>query len=449
MDILTSMPAFGGIVWTIFFFVIALSVIVAIHEYGHYIVGRWSGIHADVFSIGFGPVLYRRKDKRGTYWQIAALPFGGFVKFAGDADASSGKDVDAMAAAAKDPVMLRQTMHGAPLWARTVTVAAGPIFNFVFSVIIFTLFGYSNGTPRDPLTVGNLPALPTEFQELQEGDLIISINGILLPKIGNTFDDNFINKLPKKPVLDYTVNRNGNEVIARGPYLRPALIGAVSPKSAALAAGLLPGDVVVAVNDESVFSFTQLVSAVEGSDGRSLDLLVWRDGLLTEKTLTPRKVDEPQSEGGFTSQWRIGVASANAFEAATEAPDLSMAITDGVIQTWSIISGSISGLGHMITGAISTCNLSGPVGIAQVSGTMASQGAESFVWFIAVLSTAVGLMNLFPIPALDGGHLVFYAYEGVTGRPPSDRALRVLMGFGFVFIISLMVFSLVNDYFCP
>ena len=201
MDILTSMPAFGGIVWTIFFFVIALSVIVAIHEYGHYIVGRWSGIHADVFSIGFGPVLYRRKDKRGTYWQIAALPFGGFVKFAGDADASSGKDVDAMAAAAKDPVMLRQTMHGAPLWARTVTVAAGPIFNFVFSVIIFTLFGYSNGTPRDPLTVGNLPALPTEFQELQEGDLIISINGILLPKIGNTFDDNFINKLPKKQFL--------------------------------------------------------------------------------------------------------------------------------------------------------------------------------------------------------------------------------------------------------
>ncbi|MDA9223618.1 RIP metalloprotease RseP [Tateyamaria sp.] len=450
MDILTSMPAFGGFVfvWTIFFFVIALSVIVAIHEYGHYIVGRWSGIHADVFSIGFGPVLYRRKDKRGTYWQIAALPFGGFVKFAGDADASSGKDVDAMADAAKDPVKLRQTMHGAPLWARTVTVAAGPIFNFVFSVIIFTLLGYSNGIPRDPLIIGNLPALPVEFQELQEGDLIISINGVLLPKIGSTFNDSFLNELPKKPVLDYTVNRNGTEVIARGPYLQPALIGAVSPKSAALAAGLLPGDVVMAVNDQPIFSFTQLKSAVEGSDGKSLDLSVWRDGLLTEKILTPRKVDVPQSEGGFTSQWRIGVASANAFEAATEAPDLSMAITDGVIQTWSIISGSISGLRHIITGAISPCNLSGPVSIAQVSGTMASQGALPFITWIAILSTAVGLMNLFPIPALDGGHLVFYAYEGVTGRPPSDRALRVLMGFGFVFIISLMVFAFGNDVYC-
>ena len=176
---------------------------------------------------------------------------------------------------------------------------------------------------------------------------------------------------------------------------------------------------------------------------------MWRDGDVSEKVLTPKRIDEPQPEGGFATQWRIGIASGNAFELATQAPGVGAAMTGGVAQTWNIISGSISGLGYMITGAISTCNLSGPIGIAQVSGTMASQGVQSFVWFIAVLSTAVGLLNLFPIPALDGGHLVFYAYEAVSGKPPSDGALRILMAVGLAMVLSLMIFALGNDIFCP
>lgn len=449
MDISALIPAFGGLAWTIFFFVVALSVIVAIHEYGHYIVGRWSGIHADVFSIGFGPVLYSRVDKRGTRWQIAALPFGGYVKFAGDADAASGKDTEAMAQAADDPERLRKTMHGAPLWARAATVAAGPIFNFALSIMVFAIVGYSNGVIRDPLTVGDLRPLPAEVQELQEGDVVLAINGIPVPSVEDAAYGDLMNGLPSTPIIDYTVERDGKEMIAQGPYLRPALVSAVSPQSAALAADLAPGDVIVAIDGEPIFAFGQLVMAVEGSDGRSLNLSVWRDGDITDKVLTPKRVDEPQPDGGFATQWRIGVASGNAFDAATESPSLLAAINGGVAQTWRIINGSISGLGHMITGSISTCNLSGPIGIAQVSGTMASQGAESFIWFIAVLSTAVGLLNLFPIPALDGGHLVFYAYEAVTGRPPSDRALRVLMGVGLTLVLSLMVFALGNDLFCP
>ena len=120
----------------------------------------------------------------------------------------------------------------------------------------------------------------------------------------------------------------------------------------------------------------------------------------------------------------------------------------GAAQTLRIVESSLSGLWHMITGAISTCNISGPIGIAETSGAMASQGAQSFVWFIAVLSTAVGLLNLFPIPALDGGHLVFYAYEAVAGKPPSDLALRILMAIGLSLILTLMVFALFNDIFC-
>jgi len=449
VEISAFMSAFGGTAWTIFFFVVALSVIVAIHEYGHYIVGRWSGIQADVFSIGFGPVLWSRMDRRGTRWQIAALPFGGYVKFAGDADAASGKDEEAMAAAEADPVALRRTMHGAPLWARAATVAAGPVFNFALSIMVFAIVGYSNGVIRDPLTVGELRPLPAEVQELQTGDVVLEIEGLTLPSINDAAYGDVMNALPQKPLLEYTVERDGDTRVVTGPYLRPPLVNGVSPQSAALAADLARGDVITAVDGAPIFAFGQIKEAVESSDGRSLNLTVWRDGVTSEKVLTPKRVDEPQPEGGFATQWRIGIASGNAFEPATQAPGIGAAVTGGVAQTWRIITGSISGLGYMITGSISTCNLSGPIGIAQVSGTMASQGAESFIWFIAVLSTAVGLLNLFPIPALDGGHLVFYAYEAVAGKPPSDWALRILMGVGLVLVLSLMVFALGNDLFCP
>ena len=177
---------------------------------------------------------------------------------------------------------------------------------------------------------------------------------------------------------------------------------------------------------------------------------MWRPGSgLFETTLTPRRVDEPQPEGGFKTEWRIGIAGGLAFEPATEALGPVEAVSGAVVQTGEIIQSSISGLYHMVTGAISSCNMSGPIGIAQVSGAMASQGAESFIWFVAVLSTAVGLLNLFPIPVLDGGHLAFYAYEAVSGKPPSETALRVMMTVGLVFVLSLMGFALFNDLFCP
>ncbi|WP_299150028.1 RIP metalloprotease RseP [uncultured Tateyamaria sp.] len=449
MDISALIPAFGGFAWTIFFFVVALSVIVAIHEYGHYIVGRWSGIQADVFSIGFGPVLWSRMDKHGTRWQIAALPFGGYVKFAGDANAASGKDEAAMADVQSDPVALRRTMHGAPLWARAATVAAGPVFNFALSIMVFAIVGYSNGVVRDPLTVGELRPLPTQTQDLQSGDVVLEVNGAALPSLTDPTYGTFVDTLPLTENLTYTVERDGERLVVDGPHLRPPFVQGVSPQSAAVAADIERGDVITAVDGTPIFTFTEIKNAVEGSDGRSLDLTVWRNGAELQKVLTPKRVDEPQPDGGFATQWRIGIASGSAFEPATQSPGIGAAITGGVAQTWAIINGSISGLGHMITGAISTCNLSGPIGIAQVSGTMASQGAQSFIWFIAVLSTAVGLLNLFPIPALDGGHLVFYAYEAVTGKAPSDRALQILMGVGLTLVLSLMVFALGNDLFCP
>ncbi|MFK7754716.1 MAG: RIP metalloprotease RseP [Sedimentitalea sp.] len=449
MDIVTLIPQFGGLIYTIAAFVVALSVIVAVHEYGHYIVGRWSGIHAEVFSLGFGPVLYSRVDQRGTRWQIALLPFGGYVKFMGDANAASGKDEGAMAQAARDPAELRRTMHGAPLWARAATVAAGPFFNFAMSIAVFAAIFMLRGVASDPLTVGELHTLPDAGFELTAGDEILAIEGSDTP----SFDDQvawraFTDSIPQKPVLDYTVRRGDSEVSVTGPYLFPPHITQVAPRSAAMDIELKADDVIVSIDGAPIFAFDQLKTAVEASDGRVLLLEVWRDGAILEFALAPRRTDEPQEGGGFVTHWRIGIVGGMAFDAATETAGPWHAVSGGVEQTLRIIQGSLSGLWHMITGAISTCNMSGPIGIAETSGAMASQGAQSFIWFIAVLSTAVGLLNLFPIPALDGGHLVFYAYEAVSGKPPSDLALRILMTAGLAAILTLMVFALGNDIFC-
>ena len=449
MDIISLIASFGGLAWMIVAFIVALSVIVAIHEYGHYIVGRWSGIHADVFSIGFGPVIWSAFDKRGTKWQIAALPFGGYVKFAGDANAASGVDANAMAAAAEDPAALRRTMHGAPLWARTATVAAGPIFNFVLSILIFAGVALTSGVISDPLTVGEPRDLPMHAGQLRTGDVILEIDGKPVPSVEDDAYGLFFSDLPRRESLTYTVEREGERITLEGPHYQPPYVTALAARSAAIAAGLKAGDVIVSIDDTPISAFWQLKDTVESANGAPLRLGILRDGVQLEKTLTPKRVDEPQPDGGFKTEWRIGVYGGNAFEAAKESPGVINALGSGVAQMYRIIEGSISGLGHMITGAISTCNLSGPIGIAQTSGEMASQGLVSFIWFIAVLSTAVGFLNLFPIPALDGGHLVFYAFEAVTGRPPSERALQALMGAGISLVLTFMLFAVFNDIFCP
>ncbi|GHF56024.1 RIP metalloprotease RseP [Seohaeicola zhoushanensis] len=449
MDITGLIPQFGGFAYTVVAFVVALSVIVAVHEYGHYIVGRWSGIHAEVFSLGFGPVLWSRVDKRGTRWQVAALPFGGYVKFLGDSNAASGKDEAAMSQVSADPAAMRRTMHGAPLWARTATVAAGPVFNFVLSILIFAGIFMARGIASDPLTVGEIRALPAGSYELQTGDEILAIGGLPLPSFDASDDwDAFRAQLPPTEELDYSVRRDGAEMTVKGPFLYPPLIDAVMPRSAAMDIGLEAGDVITSVDGAPIFAFDQLKSQVESSDGRALKLEVWRNGTIHEFALVPRSVDEPQSDGSFATQWRIGVVSSMAFAAAREPAGVLTALEGAVSQMVGTVTTSISGLWHIVTGAISTCNISGPIGIAKASGDTASQGAQTFIWFIASLSTAVGLLNLFPIPALDGGHLVFYAYEAVAGRPPSDLALRVMMSIGITALLSLMAFALLNDVFC-
>ncbi|EAQ03310.1 membrane-associated zinc metalloprotease, putative [Pseudooceanicola batsensis HTCC2597] len=446
MDLL---PQFGSIFQTLVAFVVALSIIVAIHEYGHYIIGRLSGIKAEVFSLGFGPVLYSRVDRHGTRWQLAALPFGGYVKFLGDSDAASGRSAEAMTDL--DESDRRKTMHGAPLWARTATVAAGPVFNFILSIIVFAGLFMVRGDVADPLTVDEMRPLPPSYAMLEPGDQVLEIGGVPFPGAEDEAFADFDEAVPLERTLDYRVIRGGETRTVAGPYPYPPLITQLAPNSAAYDIGMKPGDVILAVDGDDIFAFAQLKDRVEGSEGAALALKVWREGAgePLDFALAPRRVDEPDPEGGFRTEWRIGIAGGMAFEPATEGVGPLTAVGNGVQQTWRIAESSISGLWHMITGAISTCNMTGPIGIAQTSGAMASQGAVSFIWFVAALSTAVGLLNLFPIPVLDGGHLVFFGYEAVAGKPPSDFALRMLMGAGLMLILSVMVFALTNDVLCP
>jgi regulator of sigma E protease len=438
-------PDFGGLAFTLVAFIAALSIIVAIHEYGHYIVGRWSGIHAEVFSIGFGPVLFARTDRHGTKWQLAALPFGGYVKFLGDADAASGKD--AAAIDALDVEERRRSMHGAPLWARSATVAAGPVFNFILSIAIFAAVLMIAGRPADEPVVGAPADLPADMIALEAGDLITSIDGVAVETLGDVFT--VARDLPPSETVLYGLERDGaaRELEASFPLL--PIVQSVAPQSAAMGAGLEEGDVIRAVDGTPIHAFSQLREAVDASDGAPLDLTVWREGETLDITLSPRRTDLPLPEGGFETRWLIGITGGLIFDPETVRVGPGDALWAGVEQTGFIIRSSLSGLWHMITGAISSCNLQGPIGIAETSGAAASQGIDDFIWFIAVLSTAVGLLNLFPIPVLDGGHLLFHAYEAVAGKPPSEKALRVFMTVGLTLLLSLMLFALTNDIFCP
>jgi regulator of sigma E protease len=440
--------ALGNTAFTLFFFVLALSVIVAIHEYGHYIVGRWSGIHAEVFSIGFGPIIGSRVDRHGTRWQIALYPFGGYVKFLGDANAASvGTDDDAVVI---DP---RRTMHGAPLWARTATVAAGPVFNFILAIAIFAGYIMYEGTPRDPLTFDKAHSIPAGAQDqfthgLQKGDEIITIGGF--PVRTEADEPSAISQLPDVSRVTYGIRRDGNEIEVEGPYPIIPLVSSIQPRSAADDAGLRVGDLVRAIDGNPVTAFHEIVAAKDAVGEGVMSLLILRGDEELTIEVAPRPVDIPNAEGQFETLYLIGVTGELFFDTATEPVGLWTALKQGSRQLWWRITTSLNGLWQILSGAISSCNISGPVGIAQASASMASQGTDSFVLFIGMLSAAVGLLNLFPIPMLDGGHLVFYAYEAVARKKPSDRALRILMGVGIMMIGSLMIFAILNDLIlCP
>ncbi len=440
-DILQTIPLVGGLLSVVLPFLIVLGVVVFIHEYGHYIVARWCGIHSEVFSLGFGPVIKSWRDSRGTKWQVSAIPLGGYVKFLGDRNPSSQTDNKLMQG--MDEAERNRSFPGATLPRRALTVVAGPVANFILSIVIFAGLVMYTGIVKDEAVIGGVIDVSDEDFGVRSGDLIVAINGTPVTNYSEIFEYAIEND-PSGDTF-YTVDRDGSRLDVAGPFPFPPLVAGVEPISPASKAGLKQGDVILAVGDKEVHSFTQLRDTIIASKEEAVPLKIWRAGDNIVLSITPQLRDREAAEGGYEKRVSIGVYGGLAFEAATYTPAPWTALWRGMKRTWAVITTSISGIYYMIVGDISATNLQGPIGIAQISGDTASGGLLDLISLIGVISTAIGLMNLFPIPVLDGGHLILFGYEAVKGAPPSGRVVQFAMSIGLSFLLLLMVFATYND----
>ncbi len=441
MELTSLFSAFGGGVQAFAALLVVIVIIVTIHEYGHYIVGRWCGIHAEVFSIGFGKPIWNRVDKRGTRWQIALIPLGGYVRFLGDADAASRPGSTAGLSASER----RHTMQGAPLWARSATVLAGPAFNIVLTVALFFGLILWSGVSDDRPVVGSIEDLPGNTVPLQVGDRILSLDGTPTPDFETLAT--VAKSLTDRATVTYVIDRAGQTLTLTGPNPVPPLVQSVTLNSAAEDAGLQPGDLFLAVDGLPITAFDQMPPLVEASQGAPMALKIQRGTETIDLTLTPRRADLPNAAGGFDTRWLIGVTGGQLFGPTTRTPGLFEAASLSVERSWFMAKTNLNGIVQIVAGTISSCNLSGPIGMAKVAAAAVQSGFETFIGTLALMSLTIGLANLLPIPILDGGHLVFHLYEAITGRPPTDGALQVLMTFGLTILIGLMLFAFSNDLF--
>lgn len=371
MDHITAF--FGFLVGYILPYVIVLSLLVFVHEFGHYLAGRLSGIRVLAFSIGFGPELVGFTDGHGTRWKISAIPLGGYVRFFGDADAASRPDDGELEELT--PEEKAQTLAGAKLWKRAVTVAAGPIANFILAIAIFAvLFGMMG-----------------------------------------------------KPVAD-------------------PVVAEVKADSAAAEAGVKPGDVLVALDGEAVETFDDVVRYISMRPKIPVVVTVRRDGSELGLNMTPRRVETSDRFGNKMEVGQIGIVT-NQQSGNFRIVELTplQAVGEGVRQTWHIVTGTVDYLSNLIAGRMNADQLGGPVRVVQASGQMATLGVVALVNLAAVLSVSLGLLNLMPIPVLDGGHLLLYALEALRGKPVGPNAQEIAFRIGLAMIVSLMVFATWND----
>jgi len=364
---------FGNVVVSVVIpFLFVLTIIVFVHEFGHFIVARWCGIKVLVFSIGFGPELVGFNDRHGTRWKISAVPLGGYVKFFGDENAASVPDANAIAAMNQDERKI--SFFHKSVGARAAVVAAGPIANFLLAIAIFAT--------------------------------IFTIYG-------------------------------RQETAAR--------IGEVSPGSAAAAAGFQPDDVVLSIDGKPINSFREMKVIVAFKANRALEIVVDRGGTLVTLRATPRLGTEKDKENAG-----LGLLGVRQKQPAPEDIRTIRFTAIGAIQeagkeTWSVIDQSLTYLGRIFIGQASTAQLGGVVRIAQMSGEAASLGFPTLMSWAGLISVSIGMLNLFPIPLLDGGHLLFYAVEAVRGRPLSERVQEFGFRIGFAIIVLLMIFTVWND----
>ena len=352
-------------------FLFYITVVVFVHEMGHFLVARWFGAKVDVFSVGFGKEIIGFNDRRGTRWKLSWLPIGGYVKFAGDADAASTPDPNASAASTADRAVMMQFR---PVHQRALVAAAGPIANFVLAILLFFgLFLYAGHTTIAPV------------------------------------------------------------------------IGEVNKASPAEAAGIRSGDTVARIDGQVIDSFERLPEIIGLSAGQTLTIDLVRDGRPLTVRVTPQVVRTKNFLGNEMETAVIGVRPSPNAPVVTQHYNPLQAFGAACGRTWDVIRLSLKGIGQLILGRASLDQLQGPVGIAQITQKVADFGILPLLNLVAVLSVSIGLINLFPIPLLDGGHLLYYACEAVLGRPLGERVQDVGFRLGLVVVLGLMLLATWND----
>lgn len=365
-----------------FTFVLVVSILVFIHEFGHYWVARKNGVRIETFSIGFGPELFHWMDKRGTKWRVAAIPLGGYVKMFGDLDpASVSNSAEASASFSEEERAV--AFFSKTVWQRMAIVVAGPAVNFLFCIV--ALFGLY-------VTMGQ-PTTPAIIKDLVQD--------------------------------------------------RPAA-----------QAGLQIGDQVIRIDGTEITRFQQIQQYMSVHLDSPLQVVVLRNGAEVPYTITPF-IEEVTNNFGVTHRvGRLGIISGG--EAQFVKLGVGAAVIESLHETWNITANTLHGLWQIITGERSTKELGGAITIAKLSGDMVVENQDtktvdygktiaSLIWFMAILSANLGLINLFPIPVLDGGHLVFYSIEAIRGRPLGETAQEYSLRFGLALVLTLTVFALWND----
>ena len=350
-------------------FIFILTLIVFVHEAGHYLIARYNGVRVEVFSIGFGPELMGWTGKNGTRWKISVLPLGGYIKMFGDSGVASTPSGEARN---MTPEEQNVSFFHKRVGQRIAIVFGGPFANFILAIVIFSMLF---------MTVGQRITSPN--------------------------------------------------------------IDTVIPGTPAEQAGMLPGDRVLAINGRNIDRFEMMQQIVRESPGIPLEIIVLRNS--TEEVrivVTPRLIEATNRFGSSTRYGELGVGRMG-IEYIRHDP--LKAVWAATVETKDMTALTLRALGQMISGTRGTGELGGPIRIAQLSGQVAEEGLVTLFWFVAILSINLGLINLFPIPMLDGGHLMFYAFEVLRGKPLGDRAQEYGFRIGLAMVIALMLFATLND----
>ena len=445
---------------TLLAFVFTLAILIVFHEFGHYWVARRMGVKVLRFSVGFGQVVASRTDRHGTEWAVAAIPLGGYVKMLDEREG----DVPAE--------QLGETFNRKSVAARAAIVAAGPFANFLLAILLFWGL-FLHGVPVLKPIVGEPAAnSPAQLAGIHSGETITRLNGepieswqdlhwLALKQVlrGDTLRIETVDQrgyVAQHSVAVPELNDEKKNEMQQAPlqalglvrYLPPLapVLGKLSPDGVAARAGLNSGDRIVAIDGIAMKTWEQVVETIRRSPGRSLRLNLEREGQIQEMALTPASV-----RNGDLSIGRIGAGPhfdpellAGLQGTAHYGP--LQAMQRALSRTWELSTFSLEMLGRMITGQASLKNLSGPLTIADYAGQSAESGVSSFVSFLALVSVSLGVLNLLPVPLLDGGHLLYYLAEFLTGRPVPEHIQEIGQKIGMGLLALLMFFALYNDF---